>query len=120
VGHRILSTHGRWMAAVLAGGPGAVLSHRPAAELSGILPPSQGSIHVTVPRKLHPRRGLTFHRARLPEDEVDCVDRIPVTGLSRTLLDLAACGLHEVERALYEAEVKRLTDRLSLDDLIAR
>src|SRR5688500_4880303 len=42
VGHRALSNHGRWMAAVLACGPGAVLSHRAAAELWRLLEPAAG------------------------------------------------------------------------------
>jgi hypothetical protein len=36
VGHRVLSREGRWLAAVLAAGPGAVLSHRSAAAMWGI------------------------------------------------------------------------------------
>ena len=121
VGHRILSQRARWMAAVLAGGPDAVLSHRSATALYGLLPSSSGRIHVTAPRKLHPRRGLVFHRADLRPDEIDRVEGIPVTGLSRTILDLASRGAQQdVDRALHEAEVKRLSDGLSLDDLIAR
>src|SRR5919198_3748870 len=50
VGHRALSSEGRWMAAVLACGEGAVLSHRSAAELWRLLPPRGGNVHVTVER----------------------------------------------------------------------
>ncbi len=121
VGHRVLSVQGRWMAAVLAGGPGAVLSHRSAAALHGLLPSWAGSIHVTVPRKLRSRRGLAFHRARFPADEIVRVDGIPTTGVSRTLLDVAARGSeHEVDRALHQAEVIHATDTLSVTDLIDR
>src|SRR5215211_2770942 len=56
VGHRRLSDEGRWMAAVLACGEGAVLSHRSAAALWGMLgrprrPSEAGgrTVDVTVP-----------------------------------------------------------------------
>jgi len=109
------------MAAVLVAGPDAVLSHRPAAALHAFLSRPPGPIDVTLPRKLRPRPGLAFHRAPLPTDEVVRIDRIPVTGLSRTLLDIAArSDQGEIERALHEAEVKQLTDRISLQDLLGR
>src|SRR5437763_11063001 len=48
VGHRRLSREGRYLAAVLACGDGAVLSHRAAAEMWGLLAPGSGQIDVTV------------------------------------------------------------------------
>src|SRR5690348_14223254 len=54
VGHKRLTQHGRWMAAVLAGGGDARLSHRSAAALWGILPP-RAAIQVTTPRRLRNR-----------------------------------------------------------------
>ena len=64
VGHRAPSWHGRWMAAVLAYGEGAVLSHHSAAALWKLLNPIQGPIHVSIPttsgRK--PQRGIHLHR----------------------------------------------------------
>jgi very-short-patch-repair endonuclease len=57
----------------------------------------------------------------LPADEVSTVDGIPTTGVSRTLLDLAAAVPRQhLERALNEAEVLRLTDKLSIPDLLQR
>jgi hypothetical protein len=57
----------------------------------------------------------------LPHDEIDERDGIPVTSVFRTIFDLAAVlSKRELERALHEAEVRRLTDRLSLPDLLAR
>src|SRR3954470_21640887 len=49
VGHRRLTRRGHWMAAALACGPAAVLSHRTAAALHGVLWPRDGWPHVTVP-----------------------------------------------------------------------
>ncbi|HEX6205947.1 MAG TPA: type IV toxin-antitoxin system AbiEi family antitoxin domain-containing protein, partial [Solirubrobacterales bacterium] len=64
VGHRGLSLHGRFMAAVLACGPGAVLSHTSAAVLWKLLYPIEGPVHVSIPttsgRKK--RRGIHLHR----------------------------------------------------------
>src|SRR3954452_15938015 len=79
VGHRVLSQRGQWMAAVLACGGGAVLSHRSAAALWAIRPTSRAAIEVTTPRKLRPRTGLLPHCAVLPADEVTILDGIPVT-----------------------------------------
>jgi predicted transcriptional regulator of viral defense system len=69
VGHAGLPREGGWMAAVLACGDGAVLSHRSAAELWELLPAGEASIHVTVPASRGGRRarhGLRIHRSYLP------------------------------------------------------
>jgi predicted transcriptional regulator of viral defense system len=51
VGHAALNQRGRWIAAVLACGDGAALSHSDAAALLGLLAPSAPirPVHVTVP-----------------------------------------------------------------------
>ena len=120
VGHRVLSLEGRWIAAVLASGRGAVLSHRSAAALWGIRPYS-GVIEVTVPRKTRSSRDIRRHCSRLPRDEVTIHDGIPTTSAPRTLLDLTAiCSPQAVESALRESEYLRLYDRLSLPHLLER
>jgi very-short-patch-repair endonuclease len=61
------------------------------------------------------------HRSRLAADELGIVDGIPVTSPFRTIFDLAAvAGPREVERAWHEAEVRQLTDRVSLPMLLER
>jgi len=130
VGHRVVSDRGGWMAAVLAGGAGTVLSHRSAAELWGILTPRTGSrrgrpgrevVEITVPGHTRSRRGLRRHCARLPADERTFRERIPVTTVSRTLLDLASLvEPAEFERALREAEVLHLPELPPLAVLLAR
>jgi hypothetical protein len=96
-----------------------VLSHRSAAALWGVLTP--GFVDVTVRGQNRPLRGVRFHRARLPGDEVTGVHGIPVTTVPRTLMDLAAIlRLSQLERAINEAEVQRLRDPLSLPDLLER
>ena len=121
VGHRVLSLDGWRMAAVLASGDGAVVSHVSAAALHGLLPSSPAVADVTVRTRRHRRRGIRWHYALLPPDEITTVRGIPVTTVPRTILDLAAVRPREdVERALHESEVRRLTDRLSLPDLLER
>lgn len=121
VGHRVVSREGRWMAAVLACGPGAVLSHQSAAALWGIRGTAKARIDVTVPRELRRRPGLHPHRAVLPADEVTVHDGIPTTTPARTLLDLAAVvPRHALERALDEAEIRRLPGPLTLLDRYPR
>jgi very-short-patch-repair endonuclease len=106
------------MAAALAAGPKAVLSHRAAAWLWGLL--SSLYLEVTVPSTRR-RRGIDIHKSRLPPDEVTSVHAIPVTTVPRTLFDLAAvCPRRLVERAMNEADVRRLTDPLSLADIADR
>src|SRR5450759_5680981 len=61
---RLLGRHGRWMAAVLACGPGAVLSHRSAAALLGLRATDRSMIDVTVPRRAtRSHTGLDVHRS---------------------------------------------------------
>ena len=121
VGHRLLSERGRWMAAVMACGEGAVLSHRAAGRLWGIVPSGDGLPEVTRSKGWKQRPGIVQHHSPLPPDEVDRFAGIPVTGLSRTLLDLASVlSLSQLERALNEAEVLGLTDRTSIRTLLER
>lgn len=109
------------MAAVLASGPGAVLSHRSAAALWGIRPAAVARPEVTAPRVLRPRPGIELHRARIPSDELTQMLEVPVTTMPRTLLDLAAIlRPHAVRRAVHEVEFRRLADPLSLDVLLMR
>ena len=119
-GRRLLTRNGHWLAAVLACGPGAVLSHHAAAALWGIRRGSR--IEVTVPRGgRNSRRGIRLHWANLPDDETTTHDRIPTTTVPRTLLDLSAVlQRDELRGALRQAEQLRLTDPLWLGDLILR
>jgi len=105
----------RWMAAVLAGGRGAVLSHTSAGGLWALFDPIPGPVHVTASGGGRSRRGIVFHRARDLDGHRTVRDRIPVTSPSRTLLDLAAIlSLGRLERAVETADRLRLLD---LDEL---
>jgi hypothetical protein len=107
------------MAAVLAGGPGAVLSHRSAAALWGVAAIS--GLDVTVPKQRRPAAGIELHVSSLPPDETTHRSGIPVTTVPRTLLDMATIlRPRQLERAINEAEAQRLLDSLSLHDLLPR
>ena len=115
VGHRPPSPHARAMAAVLACGPGAVLSHRSAAALWGI-GRWRGPIDVTArPSTRRPTCASTAQDARRPD--ITHHHGIPVTTPARTLLDLAdVLDDASLTRAVNDARLQRL---LSLDDLAA-
>jgi very-short-patch-repair endonuclease len=111
VGHRGLSREGWWMAAVLACGEGAVLSHTSAAVLWGMRDRRDGPIHVTVPTigGRARRQGLRIHRSALPHGQTTFRARIPVTRSDRTLSDLRRIApAHEYRQALRRAEYLRL------------
>lgn len=88
VGHAQLRPEGRWLAAVLAVGRGAALSHRSAAALHGIRD-GDGAIDVTTTRRAAVR-GVVAHRTtRLAAEDLTTRRGVPVTTLARTLVDLA-------------------------------
>jgi very-short-patch-repair endonuclease len=132
VGHRGLSLHGRFMAAVLACGPGAVLSHTSAAVLWELLKPIDGPVHVTVPtysgrskrQDIHLHRSPSLHSHREPSPSPSYPKQeggrggrlltthrhnIPVTTVARTLEDLRATDLlppRLLRRATRQAELR--------------
>ncbi len=117
VGRRELSREGRWMAAILACGEGAVLSHRSAGALYGIAEERRGLIEVSVPRYgKRTRGGIKVHsRASLRANECGTVDGIPVTSPVQTMLDLATeLGPRTLERAVNEADKR---DVIAADSL---
>jgi hypothetical protein len=89
VGHRALTAKGIWMAAVLAAGDGAVLSHWSAASLWRLRSGRGPRSHVTARGRRASRQGIAFHHALLPGDEITVRDGIPATTPARTILDLA-------------------------------
>jgi very-short-patch-repair endonuclease len=108
VGHDGLSQLGIWMAAVLACGPGAVLSHSSAGALWNVITSPPSLVHVTVPGSAGRarRRGIVLHRSTtlLPSH---CTLRrgIPVTKPARTLEDLRrVVPRQEFAAALRQAE----------------
>ena len=119
VGHRGGTREARWMEALLACGPEAVLSHRAAAALWDLARYEHRD--VTVPRDRRGSGGIVVHRARLAPDEVTTRRGMAVTTVPRTVFDLAAVRPHrDVRRAADEAERRQRWDVLSLADLVER
>jgi len=106
------TARGRWIAAVLACGAGAVLSHRSAAALWDFAG-DRRIVDVMAPgRAGRSRAGIGVHRADgLEPCDITSHERIPCTAPARTLLDLAAVAeRREVERAVDRAEALRHFD----------
>jgi predicted transcriptional regulator of viral defense system len=118
-----LDAHGRWMAAVLACGPGAVLSHRSAAALWDFGTAGQGEVDVTVAgRAGRSRRGIAVHRGEaLAAEDVAIHEGVPCTSVARTLLDLASIvDRQRMERAVDRAEALRRFDLHALRKALHR
>ena len=121
----LVSPRMREMAAVLACGPKAVISHRSVAVVWQQLPPPRelAPMDVTVRSQDRRRRpGVRLHRCEgLEPDEVTTIEGIPVTTPARTLLDLASTvSSRELEQALARAERSGLVKREKLLSLVAR
>ena len=111
------------MAAVLACGDDALLSHRPAAAVWGIAKSDGGRVHVTVPgRSRHGLARVVVHRVRsLHPDDRAVRDGIPVTSIARTLLDFAETAREDqLQRGFDEAERQGLLDMRAVGQLLDR
>ncbi len=119
----LLKREGLYMAAVLACGPGAVLSHRSAAVLHELRDWGYTRIEVTVPKRstrAHP--GVAVHRSTtLTEADVTVVNNIPCTSVHRTLLDLGdVVTQRQLERSFDQAEIAEVLDLTTINDQLAR
>ncbi len=116
------TAHTRLMAATLAAGPGALISHHPAAVLWEWRPPAEGPIDVTIPgRKARHRDGIRIHTTTLHPHDITRRHGIPVTSAARTLLDLAATTTaDELDRALNEARLQHRVSSRSLNEQFSR
>jgi very-short-patch-repair endonuclease len=111
------------MAALLACGEGAVLSHRSTAAIWDLLPyPAAAPAWVTVPpERTAARPGIRIHRANVPRADVRWRERMPLTSPPRTILDLAGeLGPHDLERLVAEASYRRLASERELRDQLER
>jgi len=119
----VMTERGRFMAAVLACGPDAVLSHRSAAYLWGIVDGWEEPIDVTAPnRRGRSPDGVAAHRDGSLQP-IDKVKRhgIPCTSLARTLLDYAGVEPEwKLRKAVSEAEVLRLLDPRAVRSVLRR
>lgn len=123
VGVPAASGERRWIAAVLACGTGAVLSHLSAAALWEIRLLDPVTIDVSIRRRgARPRDGIRVHRPRCLDPEDTSRRRgIPVTSLPRTLIDLAeVLSTRSLERAVDEAEFLKLLNEDKLAEALER
>ena len=122
VGHSAPRRETRWLAAVLACGPGAVLSHRSAAALWRIREGEGARPDVTVATRNGRRPpGVVLHRSQLADRDRSHHEGIPVTSPARTLVDLA----HKIDdddlvRALRETQFLRRFDLVAMREVLAR
>jgi predicted transcriptional regulator of viral defense system len=119
----VITQRGRFMAAVLACGPHAVLSHHSAAYLWGLVDHREAPIDVTAPnRRGRSPDGVAAHRdgSLQPIDKVTLYG-VPCTSLARTLLDYAGVAPEwEVRKAVAQAEVLGILDRQSMRSVLRR
>lgn len=121
LGTRRVTDRGRCMAALLSLGDGAVLSHRSAAAIWGIVRLFPRAPEVTIARARAQREGIRLFFRELPANELATSGAIRLTNVSRTILDLAATRpRREVEAATSEAEYRGLWDPFSLPAFIER
>lgn len=109
------------MAAILATGEGALLSHRSAAWLWGLTARWSDPVEVTATSPRRARSKVRIHSAEAlrPEDRA-CHELIAVTAVPRTLLDFAACDPFYLPQALNNAHRLGLLDLIEVDSLLER
>lgn len=123
VGHTALTREGQLMAAVLACGRGAVLSHGSAGERWQMVPIDYAAVDVTVPRRaLKGQRGLRVHQVRtLHRHDWLIRDGIRMTTPERTLLDLAEdLTERQLRKAAQEAARERRFNDRAIRELLDR
>ncbi|HYI79938.1 MAG TPA: DUF559 domain-containing protein [Thermoleophilaceae bacterium] len=117
-----MSADGRRLAAVLACGADAALSHRSAAALWS-LRPYAGRPEVSIPSQADRSvPDVVIHRSRgLTSADVTTVEGIPCTTVARTLVDLAARGNRPgLVAAITRAEELRIYDGAGVEAVLER
>jgi predicted transcriptional regulator of viral defense system len=119
----VLTQRGKFMAAVLACGPDAALSHRSAAYLWGLVDSWEAPIDVTAPnRRGRSPEGVAAHRdgSLQPIDKI-MLHGIPCTTVARTIMDFAGVEPDwRLRKAVAEAEVLQILDKAKLRALLKR
>jgi very-short-patch-repair endonuclease/predicted transcriptional regulator of viral defense system len=120
VGHLPRTRHASWMAAVLACGDRALLSHCSAAALWGVRAWAPARPEVTT-RAQRSRPGITVHVRRTAPEERAVHQGIPVTSLARTIVDLAhTLDVDELERVVRETDFQRRLDVAAVRQSLVR
>lgn len=122
LGRAEISPRGRLFAATLACGPGAVISHRSAAALLGLIDKGPLVIDVIAPgARGRGIDGIRAHKAPPPRrSEVGTLASIPCTSPARTLVDLASVGGTSTLRSAFErAAAKKILDIAAIEAAIS-
>jgi very-short-patch-repair endonuclease len=122
VGHGRLSQEGRWLAAVLAAGDGAALSHLAAAVHWKIWRRRWDGIDVIVPGQRRAKAGIRIHRCRnLDPRDTTTHQGIPITTPARTLVDLAGTlTAHQLANVIHEAAFRNRFDETKTREAMTR
>jgi Transcriptional regulator, AbiEi antitoxin/Protein of unknown function (DUF559) len=121
VGHVALSREGTFLAAVLEAGEGGALSHLAAAELWEVRKYRASLIDVVVPRRRRVKTTNRIHRTTLHPSDVTTHKGIPVTTISRTLVDLTdVLTAHELANVIHEAAFRRRFSERATRDAMRR
>jgi very-short-patch-repair endonuclease len=122
VGHTRLRREGHWLAAVLAVGSGAVLSHRDAAGLHDLRPANHTRVDVTTAGNRSDEPGIRVHRTRsLDAQDITVVRGIPTTTVARTLVDLAGqVPRDHLAKAIKESERRNVFHLRAVEAALAR
>jgi predicted transcriptional regulator of viral defense system len=123
VGHPGATLHAQIMAAVLAGGEGAVASHWASATLHGFVRWDDRRIDVTVRSAGgRSRAGIRFHRSRsLDARDITRVHGVPATTAARALLEIAPqLTQRRLQRAVRQAQAERSAHVRQIADVLRR
>lgn len=122
VGHARLTREGEWLAAVLATGDGALLSHRSAAALHRLLPERGRRVDVATAAKRASTNWIEVHgRQALTLADATRRGAMPVTTVARTLVDLASVvPRDDLERAVNEADVLGTLQLAAVESALGR
>jgi very-short-patch-repair endonuclease len=121
VGRPELSRLGEMMVAVLALGPGAVVSHATATELWAVRR-GMRALEISLPTSSGRRRaGVTVHHRRGLADEATRHRGVPVTSLPLTLIDMALrWSPRQLEAAVNQADALDLLDPVAMRKALTR
>jgi len=123
VGHPAIGRRGRMLAAVLACGEDAVLSHGSAAELQGLWERQATVVDLIPPRRAGRKiAGIRWHNVLRPTpEEVEIREGVPCTNVARTLVDMAGrTGFTSLSRLVEQAAIQRRLEVPEVDRILAR
>jgi very-short-patch-repair endonuclease len=121
VGHLALPTYARQQAAIFACGDDAVISHRSALHMWGVIPNPPAEVDVTVSCRTRPKDGIRLHRAPIDPRDIRTRHGLPTTSPALSLIDFAAeASDDELDDAVGEARAHHLIREGELEQAVAR